>query len=75
MSSDVIGKFILCPAELLSHCSCPTIHALPYLNILPHSPTPRFVKREQPTQQSLQAKQKTDFSETSLFIANPLSVQ
>jgi hypothetical protein len=50
MSSDVIGKFIFCPAEHLSYCSCPTFHALPYVNILPYSTTPRFVKREQSTQ-------------------------
>jgi hypothetical protein len=72
MSSDVIGKFIFCPAELLSHCFRPTFHALPYLNILPYSAIPSFVKGEQPTQQQLQAKQKTDFRETFLFTANPL---
>jgi hypothetical protein len=70
MSSDVIGKFIVCPAELLSHCSCPTFHALPYLNILPYSTTSCFVKREQPTQQPLQAKKKK-IREAFLFIANP----
>ena len=46
MSSDVIGNFIFCPPELLSHCSCPTFHALPYLNILPYSTTPCFIKKK-----------------------------
>jgi len=64
MSTDVIGKFIFCPAELLSHCSYPTIHTLPYLNILPHSPTPPpppFLKEKNPPKTPYRKKKKKNF--------------